>query len=87
MRGNERFIYRFALVLAMEEMGEKINNLINYLFTESMPYIFTNWQIKIIKKKLDKEPLTNSEKVEFSANIKKKIIAIQLLKDLYLILF
>jgi len=71
----------------MEEMGEKINNLINYLFTESMPYIFTGWQIKIIKKKLDKEQLTNSEKVEFSANIKKKIIAIQLLKDLYLILF
>ena len=71
----------------MEEIGEKINNLINYLFTESMPYIFTNWQIKIIKKKLNKEPLTNSEKVEFSANIKKKIIAIQLLKDLYLILF
>ena len=87
MRGNERFIYKFALVLGMEEIGEKINNLINYLFTESMPYIFTNWQIKIIKKKLDKEPLTNSEKVEFSANIKKKIIAIQLLKDLYLILF
>ncbi len=71
----------------MEEMGEKINNLINYLFKESMPYIFTDWQIKIIKKRLDKEPLTNSEKVEFSANIKKKIIAIQLLKDLYLILF
>ena len=87
MRGNERFIYWFALVLGMEEMGEKINNLINYLFTESMPYIFTGWQIKIIKKKLDKEQLTNSEKVEFSANIKKKIIAIQLLKDLYLILF
>ena len=87
MRGNERFIYKFALVLGMEEIGEKINNLINYLFTESMPYIFTDWQIKIIKKRLDKEPLTNSEKVEFSANIKKKIIAIQLLKDLYLILF
>ena len=60
MRGNERFIYWFALVLGMEEMGEKINNLINYLFTESMPYIFTDLQIKIIKKKLNKEPLTNS---------------------------
>ena len=71
----------------MEEIGEKINNLINYLFKESMPYIFTDWQIKIINKRLDKEPLTNSEKVEFSVNIKKKILAIQLLKDLYLILF
>lgn len=70
----------------MEEI-EKIRNLKNSLFTESLPYIFTDWQIKIIKKKLDKEPLTNSEKVEFSANIKKKILAVKLLKDLYLILF
>ena len=71
----------------MEEIENKIMNLKNSLFTGGLPYIFTDWQIKIIKKKLDKEPLTNSEKVEFSANIKKKIIAIQLLKDLYLILF
>ena len=71
----------------MEEIENKIRILEKSLFTESLPYIFTDWQIKIIKKKLDKEPLTNSEKVEFSANIKKKIIAIQLLKDLYLILF
>jgi len=71
----------------MEEMENKIRILEKSLFTESLPYIFTDWQIKIIKKKLDKEPLTNSEKVEFSANIKKKVLAIQLLKDLYLILF
>jgi hypothetical protein len=71
----------------MEEIENKIRNLKNSLFTESLPYIFTDWQIKIIKKRLDKERLTNSEKVEFSCNIKKKIIAIQLLKDLNLILF
>jgi len=71
----------------MEEIENKIRNLKNALFTESLPYIFTDWQIKIIKKRLDKERLTNSEKVEFSANIKKKILAIQLLRDLYLILF
>jgi len=71
----------------MEEIENKIRNLRNSLFTESLPYIFTAWQIKIIKKRLDKERLTNSEKVEFSCNIKKKIIAIQLLKDLNLILF
>jgi hypothetical protein len=71
----------------MEEMENKIRILEKSLFTESLPYIFTDWQIKIIKKKLDKEPLTNSEKVEFSANIKKKVLAIQLLKDLNLILF
>jgi len=71
----------------MEEIENKIRNLKNALFTESLPYIFTDWQIKIIKKRLDKERLTNSEKVEFSCNIKKKIIAIYLLKDLNLILF
>ena len=71
----------------MEEIENEIRNLKNALFTESLPYIFTDWQIKIIKKRLNKERLTNSEKVEFSCNIKKKIIAIQLLKDLNLILF
>ncbi len=71
----------------MEEIENKIRNLRNSLFTESLPYIFTDWQIKIIKKRLDKERLTNSEKVELSANIKKKILAIQLLRDLNLILF
>jgi hypothetical protein len=71
----------------MEEIENKIMNLKNSLFTGGLPYIFTDWQIKIIKKKLDKEALTNSEKVEFSCNIKKKILAIQLLRDLYLILF
>lgn len=71
----------------MEEIENKIRNFANSLFTGSLPYIFTDWQIKIIKKRLDKERLTNSEKVEFSCNIKKKIIAIQLLKDLNLILF
>jgi len=71
----------------MEEIENKIRNLKNSLFTESLPYIFTDWQIKIIKKRLDKERLTNSEKVEFSCNIKKKIMAIFLLKDLNLILF
>ena len=71
----------------MEEIENKIRILEKSLFTESLPYIFTDWQIKIIKKKLDKEPLTNSEKVEFSANIKKKILAVKLLKDLFLILF
>jgi len=71
----------------MEEIENKIRILEKSLFTESLPYIFTDWQIKIIKKKLDKEPLTNSEKVEFSANIKKKVLAIQHLKDLFPILF
>jgi len=71
----------------MEEIENKIRNLRNSLFTESLPYIFTDWQIKIIKKRLNKERLTNSEKVEFSCNIKKKFMAIYLLKDLNLILF
>ena len=61
----------------MEEIENEIRNLKNALFTESLPYIFTDWQIKIIKKRLNKERLTDSEKVEFSCNIKKKIIAIQ----------
>ena len=73
-------------MICMEEMESKIRNLKNFLFTESLPYIFTDWQIKIILKRLKKQSLTNSEKAEFSRKIKKKIVAIHTLKDLVLIL-
>ena len=71
----------------MEELQNQIRSLRNSLFDRSLPYIFTVWQIKIIKKRLDNEPLNKTEKEEFSRKIKKKIIAIQVFKDLNLILF
>jgi len=84
---TQRFINLPVLSFSMGEMESRLRIFKKSLFMESLPYIFTDWQIKIIKKRLNKERLTNSEKVEFSCNIKKKIIAIQLLKDLNLILF
>ena len=71
----------------MEKSLIKIRNLRNSLFEEYLSYIFTDWQINIIKKRINNEPLNKTEKEEFSRKIKKKIIAIQVLKDLNLILF
>ena len=47
---------------------------------------FTPWQMRIIGKRLKNTPLSESERVEFSKNIRKKIQAIQDLQDLYLLL-
>ena len=71
----------------MGEVEEKIRNLKKFLFSESLTHIFTDWQVKIILKRLDNQPLTNTEKAEFSRKIKKKIVAIHALRDLAFILF
>ena len=68
-------------------MIKKLFALKSERFEKDLHYIFTEWQIKIIRKKLNNEPLTNSEKQEFSRKIKKKIIAIETLKDLKYLLF
>ena len=68
-------------------MIKKLLTLKQERFGKDLHYIFTEWQIKIIRKKLDKKPLTNSEIQEFSRNIKKKIIALETLKELKYILF
>ena len=71
----------------MEELQNQLEELKNSLFEKSLPLIFTDWQIKLIKKRLNNIPLNNTEKAEFSRSIKKKIVAIQILKDLNLILY
>lgn len=71
----------------MEELQNQLKDLEISLFKKSLSLIFTDWQIEIIKKRLNKQPLNKSEREEFSRNIKKKIVAIQILKDLNLILY
>jgi len=56
-------------------------------FEMSLRLIFTEWQMKIIRKRLRKEPLTESERVEFSRHIRKVIVAMDVLKDLRLLLY
>ena len=68
-------------------MIKKLLTLKQERFEKDLHYIFTEWQIKIIRKKLDNKPLTNSEIQEFSRNIKKKIIALETLKELKCLLF
>lgn len=46
-----------------------------------VPAIFTKKQISIIKKYLNKKPLTNTEKVYLYSNIKKKMDALQPLQE------
>ncbi len=68
-------------------MLKKLFALKTERFKKDLHYIFTDWQIKIINKKLNNKALSNSEKQEFSRKIKKKIIAIETLKELKYLLF
>lgn len=87
MQENATFINCGILDSVMKEIQNKLKKLKDSLFEESLPHIFTDWQIKIIKKRLNNLPLNNTEKSEFSRNIKKKIVAIQALRDLAFILY
>jgi len=71
----------------MEELQNKLKDLEISLFEKSLPLIFTDREIEIIKKRLNKQALNKTEIEVFSRYVKKKIVAIQILKDLNLILY
>jgi len=68
-------------------MHRTLHELEREAFETCLRHVFTNWQVQIIDKKLKRLPLTEAERVEFSRNIKKKLVAIDVLQDLRLLLY
>ena len=68
-------------------MQTELSKIKRQAFARNLRHIFTEWQTRIIEKKLKSVPLTEAERVEFSRKIRKKIIAIDVLKDLRLLLY
>ena len=67
-------------------MIDKIDELRTRQVENALPIIFTGWQVSIIRKLLNGEPLTESERQEFSRHVRKKLKAIHILQVLDVLL-
>ena len=67
-------------------MIDKIDELRTRQVENALPIIFTGWQVSIIRKLLNSEQLTESERQEFSRRIRKKLKAINILDVLDVLL-
>ena len=65
----------------MEKLGF---NCVDEKVSSYLPYLFTDWQIKILRKRFSGEKFTASERGEFT-KIKRKIRAISKLQCLRLL--
>ena len=61
---------------------ERIDEIRSKQVENALPLLFTGWQVSIVRKLLNGELLTESERQEFSRHIRRKLRAILILQVL-----
>ena len=84
---DRRKIYKswHLRIISMDQIRDRIARQRGARYDEALQTVFTPWQINILQKLANDDPLSPAERQELSRRIKPKILAIDLLQDLKLI--